>query len=313
MASPFQHKPAPIVTIYKKTRGLNNKVDATRLVFEVQEGLIDLAAAVNVEIDPTGRISRRKGYQRIYTGPAHSLFWDGWSCLFCAGSSMYQLLENLSATQISTGITENTRMYYAQVGAEIYWMNGFEKGIFNCPVGVNRSWIGNDYVGPDINRSFTDVPIGTSLVYYRSRVYVAVGNVIWYTEPFAYSWVDRARNYLILPGNVSEMFATEKGFYVSIPEKDTTLFISGETVKDLTPKRVCEGIIAGTVAKVDLNSAGMEGEQGYGYFFTTRKGVYVAKDGGVVSNLTRDRLTYPATTKGAGLVNEDKYIVSLIP
>jgi hypothetical protein len=203
-------------------------------------------------------------------------------------------------------------MYYAQVGAEIYWMNGEVRGIFNCPTGVCRDWVARDYVGPETNRTFSDVPIGTCLVHYQSRLYIAQGNVVWYTEPYAYSWVDRARNFLMFPGVPTDMFSSKEGMFVSILEKDTTFFVTGNTAKDLTPRPIAPAIIPGTLSKIKGSEVGMDSEE-IVFLGTTKQGIILITGKGEVKNLTRNRLTYPATNKGAAAVTSRSYIVSLQP
>jgi hypothetical protein len=305
--------PAPTINIFKKATGLNTEIDPTRLPFDPEEGVVDLAAAVNIEIDTTGRISRRKGFQNVYGNHAHSLFCDGWSCLFVEDTSLFELKEDFSVIEVFTGLTPGKRMYYTSVGSEIYFSNGSEKGIFSCVLGTAQLWTSNDYVGPVTTRELSETPAGTHLCFYRSRIYLAQGSVVYYTEPFAYAWVDFTRNFLQLPAPLTASlpvvdgiyFSTEKGIY----------FYQGYTPEEMMPKRVCEKpAIDGTQVRTTLGALEGSSNDMPIWIFTTEDGIIAAAEEGKIRNLTKDRVSYPAGGKtGAGVIYKNRYLGIINP
>jgi len=52
------------ITVFSGATGINNIVDPVRLKFDPDTGIGELAEAVNVVIDQTGRISRKHGMER---------------------------------------------------------------------------------------------------------------------------------------------------------------------------------------------------------------------------------------------------------
>jgi hypothetical protein len=109
-----------------------------------------MAAAVNVDIDELGRVSRRSGRAKIYTGNVHSL-WAGDVagsplCLFREGRALKRLDGNLSsapppaptAVTIHDGIEGDRRMSYLALGGRVYYSDGVVTGVVEA--GVRRSW-----------------------------------------------------------------------------------------------------------------------------------------------------------------------------
>lgn len=105
---------------YGKFAGINNKEPAYRLRDD------ELTVAINADIDNTGKLSRRDGANRIYTGDCHSLFADGDICLFRSGSGLYRLFPDYSAKLLKTGLTGRT-VYHAMPG-RIYFSDGSFSG-----------------------------------------------------------------------------------------------------------------------------------------------------------------------------------------
>jgi len=172
--------PEPIV-IFRGSNGLNVKTDPTRIPFNAELGLADLAVAVNIDHDSTGRVSRRKGFAATsVTAAVHSLWCGGGPCLFVTGTSLC-LLSASYTYQVLATVTSGARMSYFQLESQTYWMNGYEKGYIEA--GVNNSWTKGTYVGPYTTRQFSDPPIGHLIAYEHGRTWVAQGNVVWYSEP----------------------------------------------------------------------------------------------------------------------------------
>lgn len=114
--------------------GLRNNVATNR--FE----LGDLDAAVNIDLDDTGRAMRRQGFgSRIMAGSCHSLGPSGEArCFFVSGTILYEVLQDLTTVVIVTGITPGLPVSYFVNGMRYYWTNGVDKGCIE-PTG-NRSW-----------------------------------------------------------------------------------------------------------------------------------------------------------------------------
>lgn len=290
--------------------GLNNAVDPHRHYFDMTVGLKEMAAAVNIDIDSRMRVSRRKGFTQVNaTTGAHSLFSAGSYAIFVAGDALSILEKDYTSTPIRN-VTRWVRMSYAPADGKVYYANGFETGyILNK---ISYAWSALPYVGPQTNKEFTAPPIGNLLSLYRGRMYVVSGSVVYYSEPFAYSWFNVAYNYFNLPAEATMFQPVDDGFFVGTA--DEVWFYSGVTPKEFSPRRVADyGVIAGTAANVAGRQLNEVVQSKNVVFMTTPKGVCMGLDGGVFANLTEQKLVIPSSTLGAGGYLGDKYIFTLEP
>jgi hypothetical protein len=88
----------------------------------------DLVEALNVDIDETGQLKRRRGFALARAGAAHSLWSSGQTCLFVAGSTLYRLKADYNAEAL-IGVTADAPVSYCEVAGRVYWSNGFEAGV----------------------------------------------------------------------------------------------------------------------------------------------------------------------------------------
>lgn len=290
--------------------GLNNAIDPHRHYFDDTVGLKEMAAAVNVDIDSRMRVSRRKGYTSVLTVTgAHSLFSVGQYALFVAGDALTVMEKDYSTAPIRN-VSVGARMSYATDGMKVYYANGFETGYVSDR--LSYAWTAAAYVGPQTNKEFTALPIGNLLALYRGRMYVVRGSVVYFSEPFAYSWFNEAYNYFALPGAATMFHAVDDGFFVGTA--DEIWFFSGVTPNEIAPRRVADyGVIAGTVASVTGRQLNEVVQSKHVVFMATPKGVCMGLDGGVFTNLTEQKLVIPSSTLGAGGYLGDKYIFTLEP
>lgn len=116
----------------KAFKGLRNTVTDERL----EAG--DLVTADNVDLDATGKLSRRGGYASQVAAAVHSLWSENALCLFVTGTSLKRLATDYSSTTLRTGLTASARMAYWMEHAKAYYSNGYETGIIEN--GTDRTW-----------------------------------------------------------------------------------------------------------------------------------------------------------------------------
>lgn len=285
--------------LLRGSRGLNNASDPVRIDRGADTGLTDLAVAANVDIEHNGRITRRKGPTLRLAGSCHSMFCDGGDCLFMDGTTMKRLNADYTADTVQTGLSGN-RVRHAQLGDLIYWVDGSGKGYVQD--GVNYAWEANAYVGPTTSKTFTSPVIGSFICLHGARLYVAEKNILWHSEPFAYSWFDMARNYLPFPTNIRMVASVPDGMFVS---DETAIYaLTGMNPQDMTFKKVHDA-----PAVIDTNAQVKDFlDFGDGFLVTTNKGICFGGIEGFFKNLTDERLTYPDTVNGAGYVHNSAYL-----
>jgi hypothetical protein len=124
------------VVTYEAFTGLRSDVTPERF------GPSDLVVGDNVDLDKSGKLSRRDGYTLKRAGATHSLWADElqqW-CLFVAGGTLWRLNADYSATALRPVVLTDARMSYARVNDRIYFLNGLDAGVIECATGAVRSW-----------------------------------------------------------------------------------------------------------------------------------------------------------------------------
>jgi len=109
--------------VFDQFLGLRNNVTADNF------GREDLVAALNVDIDDSLAISRRKGYSAPVTSAIDRALWaSGSICLGVGSNALKQVLPDYSTIILRTGLTAARRLSYAAVGDRVFYSNGVEKG-----------------------------------------------------------------------------------------------------------------------------------------------------------------------------------------
>jgi hypothetical protein len=303
------------IPFLRATNGLNIVTDPVRIAFDPEKGVVDLATAYNVDIDSSGRISRRKGLTLIDSWNTHSIFCDGGVCLFVCGTALYRLNSDYTRTGIRSGLTLGARMCYVQVGNKVFYANGFEYGYVE---GVTSYyWEASAYVGPITSRTFSSPPLGiTQLEYYKGRIFCSKDDVLWFSEPFAWDWFDMASNYIQFRGNIRFLKAAygstdrdSDGIYVGTDygveflEGDAPDKFSREQVSDSTP-------VYGTCVRAEAAKVA-EGGTGKVVFWTAQNGIWMGKANGQAACVTKGRLKLPSALFGSAVYHDGKYLVLL--
>jgi len=304
--------------IYRATNGLNTKIDPARLRYDPKGGIRDLAVAYNVDGDDTGRIGRRKGYEKKISASMHSLFCDGGECLFVTGDALCVLHSDYTYTAIRN-VKLGARMSYVQVNNEIYYSNGYEKGVVRG--GISYAWQKGTYKGPETQRQFSDPPVGSLLGYFNGRIYVVQGPVVWYSEPFWFGGFDLTDNFYNFASDIKMIRAVTDGLYIS-NEKET-FFCAGLTPKEAEVRRIAEFPV---IKWTDVSFNGRlfftaEGDPSIDMgapeksaLWLSEKGICYGGPGGQFYNLTERKLAdLPKGHTGSALVFNGKYIGLINP
>lgn len=295
-------------TLLRGSSGINTKIDPVRLSATGQGNVIELAAAVNIDIDERMRINRRRGYTQLLSSSAHSLFSAGNYCIFVSGDALSTLDKSYNVTSIRN-VTPGLRMDYAQVGDCVYYVNGRENGYVKDM--YSFVWVKGDYVGPDTNKDYTSPPTDATLICaYNGIMYLACDNILYYSEPFAYGAYDLASNYVILDSSITMLKSVKDGLYVGTENK--VEFLYGSNPIDFKYIPVSNhGVIKHTAVRVSGTNLNEVVDCPIVILWTTSKGIYLGLEGGRIANLTETKVTYPSASRGAGMYIDGRYRVTL--
>lgn len=295
--------------LFRGAVGINNKTDPARLQYNPETGVEELAAGVNVDISSSKRIGRRKGYTLELAKAAHSIFSCGEYCLFVSSNALCVLEPDYTWSAIRN-VAVGATMRYVRAGTDIYYCNDNERGIVRDR--ISYSWVAADYVGPPTIKTFSDPPTGHLLELYNGVMLVAEDNVLWHSEPYAYSWFDLAKNYIQFSERLTMIKAVQGGVFVST-EKET-FFHKGGAVKEFQQSKIADyPAIEGTEVTVNASRVGDGNITGLAAMWASTEGVCFGGPDGYFRNFTERKLEYPFARYGAGLYRDGKYICLLKP
>jgi len=284
--------PVPI-PIFTGSTGLNTVDDPVRIKWDAT-GLSELAVAVDVVVEDSGRVSRRNGRLiKVGAANAHSLFCDGGDCLFRTGKLLVRLLPDFTFETLTDSFQENTRVDYVQVNDEIYFTCPNKNGLIKDH--KYQDWKATRYVGPDTNRIFSNPPNGEHIAFYGARVFVSVGSDIFFSDPYAFSLFDYHRNHISLESKVRMMKSVETGIFISTETK--TYFISGPTSKEWQLKQVADYPALEWSVAIDLVEGLDIGLSAPGLcaLWVSSRGACLGTSTGEFLNLTQQKVVYPNT------------------
>jgi hypothetical protein len=154
--------------------------------------------------------------------------------------------------------------------------------------------------GPALQTQYlAPLPAGHALAHYNGRLFVAHGNQVSYSEPWAYGLHSPEDNYFIYPAEVDVLVAVndpvgaQGGVYVVA---DRTYFISGAGRPE---SREVEAFPYGGVRHTGIPHPGRPAAA-----WVSTKGVAVAGPSGDIKLLTEDTIAHPGYAEGALLYRE---------
>lgn len=298
--------------VLENVTGLNNRIDPARLHVSEQNRISELAIANNVDIDSTGRISRRKGYTATArTEDIHSLFCENDICLYIVGTALWKLMPGFGAKGLRNDppLTQGLKMRYVAVDNRVYYTNTVENGYVEGD--TSYAWVKGTYVGPTTMKILSNPPVGKHLEVYNARVYISLDDVLWYTERFAYGAVDMARNFIQFDSQIIMVQAVVDGIYVGTSR--SVWFLGGDG-----PDKFTKVLVAGYPAIEDTDAKAEGVEVGEGFpgripIWTSERGICLGLPGGELKNVTYRKLVLPTSTHGTGGIVNGRYIGLLEP
>jgi len=304
--------------IFSGSSGLNNRVDPTRLNFNPETGISELSEAINVEIDSTGRVSLQQGLSELVAGEFKSL------CPFDCGGYLLVLRNGNNLMAVDPGgdlLSVRANMTDAYIDYEkasdgkkeyIYYLNGHEKGkVYNR---VSHGWTALDYVGPDTTKQFADPPYGHLLTLFNGRMYIAMDNAIYASEPHDFGKFNLEHNYIIFPGRITFLEHMADGLFVG--DSYSTYFLSGGDIlrddNSFSLRKVSDkSIIQNSGSRCMAENIGMD-FSGEVVVAWSDFGCYVLGPGGYCKNHTINKLIRRIPAQGNNYLPDSSYGASIV-
>ena len=286
---------------FKSFTGLNNVDDHYSLA------PTEFSAAMNVDIDNKGLLSRRRGYYRTLVGTYRNLDPNGSGLVVKDDTRLAKLtLSNgsFSVAELKTGLTAGAQMVYCNTGDRTFCTNGFDIGYVFDSTWHDLSAVDagepKEEVQSYLRASRMTMPSGHLIEHYNGRIYVYNDTMLYFSDSLAYHRCHKTHGGIMRPKRGTMLSAVNDGLWLS---DDGIFFMSGGDVTDSSLKKVAPySAIEGTAIKVPGEKLGIEGIRGECIVFTTHEGICVGGPGGFFKNITHNKYRLPsAITKGSSL------------
>jgi len=147
------------------------------------------------------------------------------------------------------------------------------------------------------------MPAGHMLAFHQNRLYVAVDNIIYYSEPYNYGITDISKNFIMLPSRVTLMAPEPQGLFVSAKD-DKTYYVSGQDpAKFSMVEKADYPANENTQARIDLDMFG-EGVGGEVWVWASKRGICSGIIGGSFRNLTKGKYAIPTGAVGSAIFSQ---------
>jgi hypothetical protein len=291
--------------LFRKTAGLNARLDPVRLRYDPETGVVDLSQSRNIVVDDTGRPGRRPGRNLISAGVYHSTFCGGGDCFAVqdreSDAAIMKVNSDYTLTGVRSSLTKAAKMSWCQVNDETYYTNGTQNGYIKD--GVSAAWPVQTYVGAETRRDLTAPPKGKHLGFHRGRMIITEGPVAWFTEYFQFGLLDRSRYFVQTMSDIRMVAPVKAGVFIS--DENRTYFFTGSNPIDFT-----EDIVATypaheySLAHDPIEVVDIELEmRGLARLWSSTQGTCLGLPDGTLLNLTKKKIIYPdVKTSGASLI-----------
>jgi hypothetical protein len=378
-------------------KGLNNVLKPERTPDSY------LKEALNVDIDKTGGIHKRKGYALIMEGNVSSLWSDNQRCFAVLSEDLVEIRDDYSTVELLADVGM-IKPSFAVVGDEYYFVSNEVTGVIQRdgsvrPFGIlgpahngqlshiagslpegtyqvaltyidqfgreSGTGLSSEIYLPtiggillsDIPNStqlidykvriyvstqngeilyrYTEVPAGTTQIpiisgtergvvpletfnvfpapnghivkYAHGRLWVAVDNVVWYSDPHSLEWFNLQSNYFIFKDRIKAIMPTQGGLWIA---SDGLYYLAGKDPAGATLSLKEEvSAVEGTDVQVSGSYIFIENTPiGYKWLVTTNLGIFICFNDGITLNMTEKNFTFPPAERGTAVFVQESGI-----
>lgn len=145
-------------------------------------------------------------------------------------------------------------------------------------------------------------PAGSIIKYYRGRLYIVSGKIVWYTSEFAYDWVNPVTGYMEFPKNITLMQPVIDGIYFA--DSDSTSFYMGVSPDVFEASNVFDyGAIAGQSLKIPNSN---------NVLWMSTRGPVVGGASGQIQNIVEKNIAMESADSATMLIKENNGIRQVI-
>ncbi len=214
------------------TQGLDWSVPAHRLPLDRR-----LADLVNTKIDLSGQLSPMEKFGLTLNGNCHSLYTSTDTFLVKDGV-LYRWRDQLE--EIFSPIVGPVS--YAEIGTRLYFTDGstiqfIEDGVVQ-PLEDLLTGVVEESLRQWYQDTYMSTPAGQLISHHQSRLFVARGDVLWFSDPFAYHRVNLIQGFISFSGVINFLHSADRCLYVG--DAAGIHVLSGSIPTEMTLRRVSE-------------------------------------------------------------------------
>lgn len=321
MAQPDPNEPPESLTVAAFS-GMKNIVDPERL----QPG--ELERATNIDLDDVGQARRRRGYTQRLSGTCHSVWTAPDGRLFVVRDGQLGLVDagwNFTGLGSYVGMDH---LSYAEAGGEIFFSSRTASGIVDADNGVSpwganaaeATWLSpvtrpTETLGAIRGKLLGPPPLAHEIGYWRGRMWLASGNVLWATELYLYRYVDKTRTFFQFEGDITMIAPVDDGIYLGTDKG--LYFLSGTLAELKREKLMSSRVVPGSkvfapTSQTHPLAASQPMPESDSVLFVTDDGICVGVPGGRCYNLTQKSMMLPKADSGAGLFRVDSGVSAYV-
>lgn len=279
--------------------GMNNRLPEHALP-SVNGAISALRNAVNVDLDAAGNARRRAGYTKVVSGLGTR---SGFSCeagsFYVEGANLMRLNDDDTTTLLFGGLP-GSPVAFEYFDGVVYISDG---------IGTYKL-IGNDVTPWEIDSSVRDDPEymgpvkAQILRYWHGRMYFVSGDVVWFSDPYKVGSVQKQRNFIQFPAQVTMFEPVSGGIWVACG--DTRFLAGGDPSEFVQQQQLNYGAVFGTSVQVPYTNDIM---------WYSERGVCVGTQDGQTKNIQEQNVAAESGTDGAAVIREEngirQYIASV--
>lgn len=158
-------------------------------------------------------------------------------------------------------------------------------------------------------------PIGSVIRYFKSRMYVAYHNILWYSEPFMYEHFRLDTNFIEYPADIIDILPVDDGMYIA---SDKLYYIEGHDPDSFRQEtKELARIYKGTASKVFASHSKSENlPNSYSWLVTSDQGILALFNQGQVVNMTLTNVDIEPAIEGDSIFMEiegiNQYLTNLV-
>ena len=306
-----------ISRMFTRTNGLNTQIPAHRSMLDPQSGTMELAIAVNVDVDNSGQIGRRPGQPRISSLAWTTIWCNGGRCFGAYDrtndSAVAELLsDGVTVHTLATGFTKGARYSFTNVGDKYFFANNYENGLISGD--TVSSWPDTTgQKGTRRARQLYPAPIAKHIAYWAGIMWLAFDNIIVASEPYSPGAYDLANRYFHFGSDIRMIRPVPGGLWLSDSEQFGFITCE-ESFQNMRwiPKH-SNPAHEYSVANELVNLSGSAWQvPGKSAVWSCDDGFVVGHEDGQFDIVTNNTLEYPKGTMGATVIQQGAQLINTV-